>query len=251
LKTSTLPNGIGHRITDVINIVAKLQQWVKWEGASQIIVPYHSELPEDMKAKITEEFIRSDSKHRIIVATEAMGMGLNNPDIKRVVNWKQPSGLCALMQRAGRAARSSNLTGEFIWFIEPWCFPEISQDIRLELQSHRSSRKWKKGPEEQVAACNDEVIPSGRGIANGKKPGRNSKRKRQDKTLPGEMLNAINGECIQKEILKFFGQQISINKTRRLDLNDASFTTVLAPEFYRSAFCTKNVSFAVVIQLRR
>ncbi|KAH8743470.1 hypothetical protein F5883DRAFT_352763, partial [Diaporthe sp. PMI_573] len=58
----------------------------------------------------------------IIMASDAMGMGINNPDIKQVVQWKQPSTLCALWQRAGRAARDSSMTGNFIWFVESWCF---------------------------------------------------------------------------------------------------------------------------------
>jgi superfamily II DNA helicase RecQ len=57
------------------------------ENAKQIVVPYHSELSEEMKGRVSQEFVRSESIHRIVVATDVMG--INNPDIIHVVNWKQ------------------------------------------------------------------------------------------------------------------------------------------------------------------
>lgn len=99
------------------------------ESAFDAIEAYHSELAEFDKRSISTEFAKLDvadplesSKHRIIVATDAMGMGIDNPDIRLVIQWKQPPSMCALWQRAGRAARSSAILGEFLWFVEPWCF---------------------------------------------------------------------------------------------------------------------------------
>jgi superfamily II DNA helicase RecQ len=106
------------RISDVLLIARQLRRWMRVENAKQIVVPYYSELSEETKGRVSQEFVRSESIHRIIVATDAMGMGINNPDLIRVVNWKQPFSRCALMQRAGRAARSPTLNGDFIWFVK-------------------------------------------------------------------------------------------------------------------------------------
>ncbi|KAJ3453928.1 hypothetical protein MRS44_013124 [Fusarium solani] len=98
-------------------------------AASNAIQPYHAELATFDKESISREFAKPDretaresSRHRIIMATDAMGMGINNPDIQLVVQWRQPATLCSLWQRAGRAARGAGITGEFIWLVEPWCF---------------------------------------------------------------------------------------------------------------------------------
>lgn len=98
-------------------------------AAASAIQQYHAELATFDKECISREFVKPDkqtaqesSRHRIIMATDAMGMGIDNPDIQLVVQWRQPATLCSLWQRAGRAARGASITGEFIWLVEPWCF---------------------------------------------------------------------------------------------------------------------------------
>lgn len=71
--------------------------------------------------KADGEITQVSSRHRIVLATDAMGMGINNPDIQTVVQWKQPASLCTLWQRAGRAARGASYTSQFIWLIDPAC----------------------------------------------------------------------------------------------------------------------------------
>jgi superfamily II DNA helicase RecQ len=99
------------------------------ERAELTVVAYHSELAEDDKKRITDEFTKPDglniaycSQHRIIYATDAMGMGVDNPDVAVVVQWKIPSGLSALWQRAGRAARAPDRRGRLIWLLPPSAF---------------------------------------------------------------------------------------------------------------------------------
>lgn len=57
--------------------------------------------------------------YRIIVATDAMDMGVNNPDIKRVIQWGVPQGrVPSLHQRGDQAAQSKLVQrGYLIWFI--------------------------------------------------------------------------------------------------------------------------------------
>jgi superfamily II DNA helicase RecQ len=97
-------------------------------AAMNAIQAYHSELATFDKESISQEFIKADgettqvsSRHRIVLATDAMGMGINNPDIQTVMQWKQPASLCTLWQRAGRAARGASCTGQFIRLIDPAC----------------------------------------------------------------------------------------------------------------------------------
>ena len=113
----------------VLLTVALISGGCSKTAAANSIQPYHAELATFDKKCISTEFAKPDkgtaqesSRHRIIMATDAMGMGIDNPDIHLVVQWKQPATLCSLWQRAGRAARGASITGEFIWLVEPWCF---------------------------------------------------------------------------------------------------------------------------------
>jgi superfamily II DNA helicase RecQ len=128
--------------------VTALTVWLIRAGCSKAsainaVQAYHSELAESDKRLISVEFAKSDSEsvldssmHRIIVATDAMGMGIDNPDIQLVVQWVVPPTLGALLQRAGRAARSKDVCGKFVWLVPPWCFGE-----RIENLPPRSTNK--------------------------------------------------------------------------------------------------------------
>ena len=74
-------------------------------SAEDAVQVYHSELAKFDKKSISAEFVKPDtesmlqsSKHCIIIATDAMGMDIDNPDIRLVIQWKQPPSICALLQ---------------------------------------------------------------------------------------------------------------------------------------------------------
>ncbi len=142
------------------------------------IQPYYSLLSESDKRLISTEFEKPDSErvldcsiHRIIVATDAMGMGIDNPDIQFVVQWRVPPSMGALMQRAGRAARGKGVYGRFVWLVPAWCFGE-----RIEHLPPRSSKKRLTEREKRS------VLP--RGI--------------------WELINSST--CVRRGILEFFGE---------------------------------------------
>ncbi|KAI0309836.1 P-loop containing nucleoside triphosphate hydrolase protein [Amylostereum chailletii] len=56
---------------------------------------------------------------RILVCTDAAGMGCNVPDIDVIVQWKLPEKLSSLVQRAVRAARNPTHTGLMVLLVEP------------------------------------------------------------------------------------------------------------------------------------
>src|SRR5947199_323966 len=64
------------------------------------------------------------SVHRILLATDSLGMGVDLPDISRVVQWKVPKqrddALEIMWQRFGRVGRGPGKTGEAILLAEQW-----------------------------------------------------------------------------------------------------------------------------------
>jgi ATP-dependent DNA helicase RecQ len=64
---------------------------------------YHGGLDGDERSRVQEAFM--DGRARVVVATNAFGMGVDKPDVRLVVHWQLPGTLEAYYQEAGRAGR--------------------------------------------------------------------------------------------------------------------------------------------------
>jgi hypothetical protein len=58
--------------------------------------------------------------------------------------------VCALFQRAGRAARGRDNTGEFLWLVDSWCFGSRTEDQSKQLQHFSQSRQAKADVERRT-----------------------------------------------------------------------------------------------------
>ena len=113
------------------------------EDAVQI---YHSELAEFDKKSISVEFVKPDTES-VIITTDVMRIGIDNPDIRLIIQWKQPPSMCALLQRAGRAARGKGVRGEFIWLVEVWCFGDRLESLSQMMNKNRTEHeRWSMLP---------------------------------------------------------------------------------------------------------
>ncbi|KAJ3574267.1 hypothetical protein NP233_g1884 [Leucocoprinus birnbaumii] len=74
---------------------------------------------------------------RVLVCTDAAGMGCNLPDIDLVVQWKRPSTVSAFIQRAGRAARDPGRTGVAVFLAERTAFKSNLDGLGSELVNER------------------------------------------------------------------------------------------------------------------
>src|SRR5690606_2201321 len=69
---------------------------------------FHAKLSPEEKNKKQLEWTRSNS--RIMVATNAFGMGIDKPDVRMVIHMALPSSLEAYVQEAGRAGRDTKIS---------------------------------------------------------------------------------------------------------------------------------------------
>ncbi|XP_060084050.1 bifunctional 3'-5' exonuclease/ATP-dependent helicase WRN-like [Ylistrum balloti] len=73
---------------------------------ARIFAQYHTDYTQNMKKHILQE-LRKDNPHvRLVLATVALGMGLNAPGITRIIHARPPTTLEKYLQEIGRAGRT-------------------------------------------------------------------------------------------------------------------------------------------------
>ncbi|MDB5744285.1 MAG: recombinase RecQ [Polaromonas sp.] len=72
-------------------------------GAGESVGRYHGKLTGAERHAAQEAFMDGDV--RVMVATNAFGLGINKPDIRFVLHYQMPAGLDAYYQESGRAGR--------------------------------------------------------------------------------------------------------------------------------------------------
>ncbi|MGE3881130.1 MAG: RecQ family ATP-dependent DNA helicase [Planctomycetota bacterium] len=72
-------------------------------NAGFVAEPFHAGLKAPEKSALQARFLTGET--RIVVATNAFGMGIDKPDVRRVVHYDIPGSLEAYVQEVGRAGR--------------------------------------------------------------------------------------------------------------------------------------------------
>ena len=113
-------------IAQVLRAYELMKKWMALLGyqvpIAPIVQPFFSAMAEDDKKRVLKGFSEPSNmcqSPRIIIATEAYGLGIDNPDISRVIQWGVPSSVSRLNQRMGRAMRSRKGQGHFLFLFPP------------------------------------------------------------------------------------------------------------------------------------
>ena len=81
----------------------ELSEWLRVTGYGLQVDYYHAGLTTKERNERQEAWTRGDT--RVIVATNAFGMGIDKPDVRLVIHYDLPSHLESYYQEAGRAGR--------------------------------------------------------------------------------------------------------------------------------------------------
>jgi superfamily II DNA/RNA helicase len=133
---------------------------LEWE-ANRLTCAYFSRMGKRQKKKIAEDFQKEDSTVRIIIATDALGMGVSNRRVELVIQWgvkrivDDDSAVKTIMQRLGRVARETGEIGHFIWFVPSWVkgIPVIVEATDTSAGSKKTRKPpWTKTDEKNYAS---------------------------------------------------------------------------------------------------
>ncbi|KDR71310.1 hypothetical protein GALMADRAFT_1345788 [Galerina marginata CBS 339.88] len=114
-----------------------------------IIRPYNATFSKEYRKAVMKEF--REGRVRILVCTDAAGMGCNIPDIDLVVQWKVPGSVSAFVQRAGRCARAAGHVGLAVLLAEQ----SVYSTMLNEHGNKPAKSKFKKGEKRKGAAASN------------------------------------------------------------------------------------------------
>lgn len=101
--TEILNSGPGAGIVYAATVrrVNELHEWLRGQGVDA--VRYHGQMKRSEREGAQERFMGGEC--RVIVATNAFGLGVDKPDVRFVVHWNFPESVESYYQEAGRAGR--------------------------------------------------------------------------------------------------------------------------------------------------
>jgi ATP-dependent DNA helicase RecQ len=108
--------------------------------ASIRVAPYHAGLTPGVRRRVLRAFLAD--RVRVIVATSAFGMGIDKPDVRRVLHWGPSPTLEAYYQEAGRAGRDGHPSECLIlWRPEDLGWGNVAPAMRRYVSARRGHRQ--------------------------------------------------------------------------------------------------------------
>ncbi|KAJ7302509.1 P-loop containing nucleoside triphosphate hydrolase protein [Mycena albidolilacea] len=134
------------------------------DRARGLICPYNAALSKEYRREAIAQFKRGEI--RVLVCTDAAGIGCNIPDIDLVVQWKMPGSVSVFVQRAGRVARGPGQFGLAVLLVEPSAYRvDVAEEVAVDKAVTSEVAKTRQAQKRKAHA---KVRGVNRGSAGGK-----------------------------------------------------------------------------------
>ena len=101
--------------------------------------PYHAGLSAETRRRVLRAFLADRAP--VVVATSAFGMGIDKPDVRRVLHWGPPHTLESYYQEAGRAGRDGRAAEcVVLWHRTDFAWGERATEMRRYVESRACRR---------------------------------------------------------------------------------------------------------------
>lgn len=206
-------------IAQICQGVELFRKWMRQlaypPGSARWVSPYFADMAEDDKTRVDEQFERLAedlTEPRILFASDAFGLGVDNKDIARVVQFQLPKTIQSLIQRMGRVMRCGTAQGRFLFLYPPWCLGpkagstlqplQPGEDGSADENNDPSSRDADGGKGDVSGA--DEATVNGITSQSGRKT--DGERRRDMDAGLYDIINGTGrlGDCIRLRALRFF-----------------------------------------------
>jgi len=102
--------------------------------------PYHAGLLPESRRQLLVDFLHD--RVPVVVATSAFGMGIDKPDVRRVIHWGPPPTLEAYYQEAGRAGRDgARAECVILWNSSDFAWGECDPAMRRYIEARLCRRR--------------------------------------------------------------------------------------------------------------
>ncbi|KAE8180937.1 hypothetical protein CF336_g9101 [Tilletia laevis] len=121
-----------------------LQAHFARHGHANIVRPFTALTSTSLKMQTLSRDFQPGGHLRVMVATEAGGMGIDFPDVDMVVQFQIPGTALDLAQHWGRVIRNPKGTGVAIMFAQPWSTPPqpaVETNKRTKTQIQEAARR--------------------------------------------------------------------------------------------------------------
>ena len=101
---------------------------------------FHSKTPESIQKTVLSEFLKRESRIRLIVATCALGMGVNIPDVELIIHYGIPTEVESYVQEIGRGGRDGRACSALLYY-KPYHLAHCDKEMRDYVKTTQCRRK--------------------------------------------------------------------------------------------------------------